>query len=68
VVKLKISANCKSKEEIKKAIQEIKARKALGVDNINPEMTKTNANISAEILYPLFGKRRKVRNNGRRSY
>jgi hypothetical protein len=56
MIKLKISTDPISKEEIKKAIQETKAGKALGVDNINPEMIKAHANISAEILYPLFGK------------
>jgi hypothetical protein len=56
MIKLKISTDPISKEEIKKAIQETKAGKAPGVDNINPEMIKANANISAEILYLLFGK------------
>jgi hypothetical protein len=55
MIKLKVSTDPISKEEIKIAIQETKAGKAPGVDNINPEMIKANVNISAEILYPLFG-------------
>jgi hypothetical protein len=56
VVKLKISTDSIRNEEIKKAIQEIKPGKRPGVDNINAEMIKANVNISAEILYLLFGK------------
>jgi hypothetical protein len=45
MIKLKISTDPISKEEIKKAIQETKAGKALGVNNINPEIIKAHANI-----------------------
>jgi hypothetical protein len=56
VIKLKISTDPISKEEFMKAIQETKAGKAPQVDNMNQEMIKANANISAEIQYTLFGK------------
>jgi hypothetical protein len=71
MIKLKISTDPISKEEIKKGIQKTKAGKAPRVDNINREMIKANANISAEILYPLFGKiwkEEKFPKNGRRGY
>ena len=42
--------------EIKKALKELRSRKAAGVDNTSPEVLKVDLDITANILEPLFKK------------
>ena len=47
--------------EIKKALKELRNGKAAGVDNISPEITKVDLDITANMLHLLF---EKIRNEG----
>lgn len=54
--KLPIDSQAPSVKEIAHAIKHLKNRKAPGVNNIPPELLRTNADIAAQLLYPLFQK------------
>jgi hypothetical protein len=45
-----------TKTEIKLALAQLKNGKAVGLDNINPEVLKVDPEITVEILYPLLKK------------
>ena len=53
---LQINCERPSKEEIMKAIKNLKDRKATGPDNIPAEAIKADKDISTELLYNLLGK------------
>ena len=50
----KINTETPTKTEIMEALKEIKYGKSPGVDNITPEMLKTNPGITADILHKLL--------------
>jgi hypothetical protein len=45
-----------TKTEIKLALTQLKNGKAVGLDNINPEVLKADPEITVEMLYPLLKK------------
>ena len=53
-----LEVNCEkpSKEEIVKAIKNLKSGKAAGPDNIPPEALKVDPHTTAGLLFELFGK------------
>ena len=53
---LPINCDIPAREEIKKAIQQLKKNKASGPDDIPAEALKAVVDTSVELLYPLFGK------------
>ena len=53
---LPINCDRPAREEIKKAIQQLKNNKASGPDDIPAEALKAVVDTSVELLYPLFGK------------
>lgn len=53
---LQVSENKPSKAEIKRAIRQLKNRKAAGPDGIPSEAIKPDLNTSTKMLYELFGK------------
>ena len=53
---LPINCDRPAREEIKKAIQQLKNNKASGPDHIPAEALKAVVDTSVELLYPLFGK------------
>jgi hypothetical protein len=50
----RISANELSTGEIKRAINQLKSRKAAGLDNVPPELFKTCHTAIAKLLHPLL--------------
>lgn len=53
---LPINCNIPTREEIKKAIMQLRNGKAAGPDNIPAEALKSDISTSVEMLYPLFKK------------
>ena len=51
---LPISCDIPSREEIRKAVQQLKNGKATGPDNIPAEALKTDVDTTVRLLYPLF--------------
>ena len=54
--KLRVNTKAPTVAEIKKALKELRNRKATGVDNISPEVLKVDLDITANMLHPLFEK------------
>ena len=67
---LPINCDRPAREEIKKAIQQLKNNKASGPDDIPAEALKAVVDTSVELLYPLFGKiwkRKKCQQTGEKA-
>jgi hypothetical protein len=58
-LKLKINTETPTLNVIKMALKQKKNGRALGADNINPEILTADIDTAASILLPLFGKIRR---------